>query len=192
MGNTCKSMADSGQCMTKPLQYCEVISLQLIKINGKKKVWIHTEAKNRWCGGRVCGGRGMATGTGLFMKTVTSWVWYDQMGDKPQLLIPSHAAPLGIAKLSPARMLNRVRLFVTSWTVPAKLLCPRGFSRQDCWSRAAMPSFRESSWSSDRTRCLSHWQTGLFTTSATWEAPKLSSGRTLRGEWMHVERACTP
>ena len=37
MGNTCKSMADSCQCMTKPLQYCKVISLQLIKINGKKK-----------------------------------------------------------------------------------------------------------------------------------------------------------
>ena len=31
---TCKSMADSWQ---KPLQYCKVISLQLIKINGGKK-----------------------------------------------------------------------------------------------------------------------------------------------------------
>ena len=29
-------MADSCQCMQKPLQYCRVISLQLIKINGKK------------------------------------------------------------------------------------------------------------------------------------------------------------
>ena len=27
MGNTCKPMADSSQCMTKPLQYCKVISL---------------------------------------------------------------------------------------------------------------------------------------------------------------------
>ena len=37
MGNTCKSMADSCQCMIKkkPLQYCKVISLQLIKINEK-------------------------------------------------------------------------------------------------------------------------------------------------------------
>ena len=33
MGNTCKSMADSCQCMAKPLQYCKVINLQLIKIN---------------------------------------------------------------------------------------------------------------------------------------------------------------
>ena len=37
MGNTCKSMADSCQCKAKPLQYCKIISLQLIKINGKKK-----------------------------------------------------------------------------------------------------------------------------------------------------------
>ena len=34
MGNTRKSMADSWQ---KPLQYCKIISLQLIKINEKKK-----------------------------------------------------------------------------------------------------------------------------------------------------------
>ena len=31
MGNTCKTMADSCQCMTKTLQYCKVISVQLIK-----------------------------------------------------------------------------------------------------------------------------------------------------------------
>ena len=31
MGNTCKSMANSCQCMAKPLQYYKVISLQLIK-----------------------------------------------------------------------------------------------------------------------------------------------------------------
>ena len=37
MGNTCNSMANSCQCMTKPLQYCKVTSLQLIKINGGKK-----------------------------------------------------------------------------------------------------------------------------------------------------------
>ena len=36
MGNTYNSMADSCQCMTKPLQYCKVISLQLKKINEKK------------------------------------------------------------------------------------------------------------------------------------------------------------
>ena len=34
MGNTCKYMADSCQCMKKPLQYCKVIRLQLIKIKG--------------------------------------------------------------------------------------------------------------------------------------------------------------
>ena len=37
MGNTCKSMADSCQCMAKPLKYCKVISLQLRKINRKKR-----------------------------------------------------------------------------------------------------------------------------------------------------------
>ena len=37
MGNTCKSMADSCQCMQKPLQYCKVISLQVIEIIGGKK-----------------------------------------------------------------------------------------------------------------------------------------------------------
>ena len=36
MGSTCKSMAVSCQCMTKPTTNCKVISLQLIKINGKK------------------------------------------------------------------------------------------------------------------------------------------------------------
>ena len=36
MGKICKSMADSCQCMAKTTTYCRVISLQLIKINGKK------------------------------------------------------------------------------------------------------------------------------------------------------------
>ena len=30
MGNTCTLMADSSQCMAKPVQYCKVISLQKI------------------------------------------------------------------------------------------------------------------------------------------------------------------
>ena len=29
MGNTCTPMADSCQCMAKPIQYCKVISIQL-------------------------------------------------------------------------------------------------------------------------------------------------------------------
>ena len=45
MGNTCKSMSDSCQCMAKT-QYNIVISLQLIKINEKKKNKIkNTEKK---------------------------------------------------------------------------------------------------------------------------------------------------
>ena len=45
MGNTCKPMADSYQCMTKPLQCCKVISFRLIKINEKKK---DTEENKRY------------------------------------------------------------------------------------------------------------------------------------------------
>ena len=37
MGNTCTPMANSCQCMAKPLQYCKVISLQLNKLKRKKK-----------------------------------------------------------------------------------------------------------------------------------------------------------
>ena len=33
MGNTCTPVADSCQCMAKPIQYCKVISLQLKEIN---------------------------------------------------------------------------------------------------------------------------------------------------------------
>ena len=33
MGNTCTPVADSCQCMAKPIQYCKVISLQLKQIN---------------------------------------------------------------------------------------------------------------------------------------------------------------
>ena len=47
MGNTCNSMADSCQYMRKPtIQYCKVISLQLIKINEKKKwLWASLRAQ---------------------------------------------------------------------------------------------------------------------------------------------------
>ena len=37
MENTCNSMADSCQYMTKTTSLCKVISLKLIKINEKKK-----------------------------------------------------------------------------------------------------------------------------------------------------------
>ena len=44
MGNTCKSMADYVNVWQKPLQYCKVISLQLIKINEKKFNEHHTHS----------------------------------------------------------------------------------------------------------------------------------------------------
>ena len=37
MGNTSTPVADSCQCMAKPIQYCKVISLQLNKFIIKKK-----------------------------------------------------------------------------------------------------------------------------------------------------------
>ena len=40
MGNTCKPMADSCHVWQKPLQYCKVISLQLIKINEKIYIYL--------------------------------------------------------------------------------------------------------------------------------------------------------
>ena len=42
MGNTCTPMADSYQCMAKPVQYCKVISLQLNKFLKKKSRIIKT------------------------------------------------------------------------------------------------------------------------------------------------------
>ena len=46
-GNTCKSMADSCQCVTKPPQYCKVISLQLIKKNLKIYIYKKRERPKR-------------------------------------------------------------------------------------------------------------------------------------------------
>ena len=54
--NTGKCMADSCQCMAKPLKYCKVISLQLIKINEKrkKKVFSNTTVqKHRFFGAQL-------------------------------------------------------------------------------------------------------------------------------------------
>ena len=47
MGNTCKSMANSCQCMMKPLQYCKVISLQLIRIKEKKRKENYNKKKSQ-------------------------------------------------------------------------------------------------------------------------------------------------
>ena len=37
MGNICTRMADSFQCMTKPLQYCTQPPIKLIKIKKEKR-----------------------------------------------------------------------------------------------------------------------------------------------------------
>ena len=57
MGNTCTRMADSCQCMAKPLQYCKVISLQLNKLifkrKGKKMKEMYQNAKWLYFGAKI-------------------------------------------------------------------------------------------------------------------------------------------
>ena len=48
MGNTCKSWLIHVNVWQKPLQYCKVISLQLIKINKKKKVGVSQWDIRKW------------------------------------------------------------------------------------------------------------------------------------------------
>ena len=71
----------------KPLQYCKVISLQLIKINGKKKknwspnalaIWYEelTHLKRPWCLVRLnAGGIGDVRGWDGCMTSLTRWTW---------------------------------------------------------------------------------------------------------------------
>ena len=47
MGNTCSPVADSCQCMAKPIQYCKVTSLQLNKFTLKIKNKIIIRKKNK-------------------------------------------------------------------------------------------------------------------------------------------------
>ena len=65
-----------------------------------------------------------------------------------------------------AKLLSRVRLFVTPWTVAGQPPLSMGFSRQEYWSGVAMPSSRGSSWPRDPTSvsCISCIAGGFFTT----------------------------
>ena len=49
MRNTCTPVADSYQCMAKPLQYSKVISLQLKWINLFKKESVSLRIQSLWC-----------------------------------------------------------------------------------------------------------------------------------------------
>ena len=48
MGSTCTPVADSCQCMAKPIQYCKVISLQLKEINLYFKKLKKKEKSRKW------------------------------------------------------------------------------------------------------------------------------------------------
>ena len=64
----------------KPLQYCKVISLQLIKINEKKSVTEKKKMKRPWCWKRLRAGReGDDKGWDVWMASLTqcTWVWVD-------------------------------------------------------------------------------------------------------------------
>ena len=67
MGNTCKSMAASCQCMAKTT--CKVISLQLIKINEKKKKHCCCSAMS------TVTGSGLPLGRGHFLRLDGSLSW---------------------------------------------------------------------------------------------------------------------
>ena len=62
------------------------------------------------------------------------------------VLLDSH--PLKVK----VKLLSRVRLFVTPWTVAYKALPSMGFSRQEHWSGVPFPSPGHLPWPRDRTR----------------------------------------
>ena len=75
-----------------------------------------------------------------------------------------------------AQLLSHVQLFVTPWTVAARLLCPWGFFKQErILEWVAMSSSRGSSHPRDRTQ-VSWIEGGFLTIWATREAQEYWSG----------------
>ena len=62
------------------------------------------------------------------------------------------------------RSLSHIQLFATSWTTPARLLCPWDFSGKSTGGGVAVSSSRRSSQPRDRT-CVS-WLAGRFSYTA--------------------------
>ena len=95
MGNTCKSMAESCQCMAKTTKYYKAVSLQLTKINKKKKkrriclamqgtLVLSLVQEDPTCHGAtrpVCHN---------YWASALEPTSHDNWGDKPQLLKPVH------------------------------------------------------------------------------------------------------
>ena len=67
---------------------------------------------------------------------------------------------------------SHVPLFATPWTIACQALLSMGFSRQKYWSGLPCPPLGNLP-NPGINSCLLgllHWQAGVFTTSATWEA----------------------
>ena len=71
---------------------------------------------------------------------------------------------------------SRVRLFETQWIKACQAPPSKGFSRQECWSGLPCPSPRDYLDPGIKSASLLSpaLADGLFTTSATWEAPLLT------------------
>ena len=71
---------------------------------------------------------------------------------------------------------SQVQLFVTLQTAAYRLLCPWGFSRQEYWSRFAMPSSRDlpNPGIEPMSVMSPALADGFVTTGPTWEAHNLT------------------
>ena len=74
-----------------------------------------------------------------------------------------------------AKLLSRVRLFVTLWTIARQDARSLGFSRQECWSGLPCPPLGDLPYPGIKPVSLtSHALAGgFFTTGATWEDVKI-------------------
>ena len=77
---------------------------------------------------------------------------------------------------------SRVRLFETQWIKACQAPPSKGFSRQECWSGLSCPSPRDYLDPGIKSASLLSpaLADGLFTTSATWEAPLLTVSQTVQ------------
>ena len=73
-----------------------------------------------------------------------------------------------------AKLVNRIRLFVTPWTVVCQTPLSIEFSRQEYWSKLSCPLLGDLPNSGIKLMILKSPALAgrLFTASTTWEAPK--------------------
>ena len=152
MGNTCTPVADSCECMTKPPQYCKVISLQL----KFKKKWAKDLNRHFY---------------NIYKSPISTWkdAQYHIAAAKllqscPTLCDPRDSSPPGspVPGILQARTLewvaisfsnawkwkvkvksfSRVWLLATPWIAAYQGPPSMGFSRQEYWSGVPLPSLQ--------------------------------------------------